>query len=592
MNLLHEGCSVATVMTMDESTSVEEGLLNAWHDACERVSASPAGSFVSGPTKGAVVGSFSRLGRRSLNSMEFFQLTEALDRLTTELAGHRPTLGSAPDRSFSNAVDILDDGPLLHSLRGAHQATAAEGVARFHQGDYEASLQCFINLSLACLANELTPALIDCIAVCQYKLERWELAEKATQRAMSMERATAATRSSRRLVRIYLAEKKIEAAMALTGPKRGAQDWKEEVALVKAYREYDGFFQSHQYVKALPPLEKALELFPCSLFELAKSELLALESVIDAANYISARLPRYPFSVDLLYQFLSLRLRGATTLEQLNALLVDFSSRDPGKAEARFRLGVQQSRRCIELLTATAALHSRREWGSIIDLSTETIKATFLPDGVKGVMYAERCEAFMQNCDWYAALDDAYRSLHYAEGNAAKARLLLLVARCEEPLRRFKDALHHAEESRALCYSDATSQYILHLRSRINESEKAKSAQSNNTGASSGQRGRPKQQRGGRPPQGASSSGAKSTHGGHQTSPVAPRVAPYYHCLSLTVGADAAQVKKTYRALAMQWHPDRWCGASAVEKKKAETKFKEIQNAYEELMIHLDGILE
>ncbi len=52
----------------------------------------------------------------------------------------------------------------------------------------------------------------------------------------------------------------------------------------------------------------------------------------------------------------------------------------------------------------------------------------------------------------------------------------------------------------------------------------------------------------------------------------------YYELLGLARGASAEEIKKAYRKLAMQYHPDRNPGDST-----AEAKFKEISEAYEVL---------
>src|SRR6266498_2487562 len=56
----------------------------------------------------------------------------------------------------------------------------------------------------------------------------------------------------------------------------------------------------------------------------------------------------------------------------------------------------------------------------------------------------------------------------------------------------------------------------------------------------------------------------------------------YYGLLGVSRDADEGQIKKAYRRLAMQYHPDRVDGGSA-EKHAAEEKFKEITEAYEVL---------
>jgi molecular chaperone DnaJ len=50
----------------------------------------------------------------------------------------------------------------------------------------------------------------------------------------------------------------------------------------------------------------------------------------------------------------------------------------------------------------------------------------------------------------------------------------------------------------------------------------------------------------------------------------------YYETLGVSKGADSEELKKAYRKLAMQYHPDRNQGD-----KEAEKKFKEINEAYE-----------
>ena len=52
----------------------------------------------------------------------------------------------------------------------------------------------------------------------------------------------------------------------------------------------------------------------------------------------------------------------------------------------------------------------------------------------------------------------------------------------------------------------------------------------------------------------------------------------YYSTLGVAKDADLETVKKAYRKLAMQYHPDRNHGDAA-----AEQKFKEINEAYDVL---------
>lgn len=53
----------------------------------------------------------------------------------------------------------------------------------------------------------------------------------------------------------------------------------------------------------------------------------------------------------------------------------------------------------------------------------------------------------------------------------------------------------------------------------------------------------------------------------------------YYEILGLKKNASAEDIKKAYKTLAIKWHPDRWANGTEEEKKIAEEKFKEINEA-------------
>ena len=59
----------------------------------------------------------------------------------------------------------------------------------------------------------------------------------------------------------------------------------------------------------------------------------------------------------------------------------------------------------------------------------------------------------------------------------------------------------------------------------------------------------------------------------------------YYHILGVKDGASQEEIKKAYRQLAKEHHPDKFVNASDSEKKFHENKMKEINEAYENLKI-------
>ena len=62
------------------------------------------------------------------------------------------------------------------------------------------------------------------------------------------------------------------------------------------------------------------------------------------------------------------------------------------------------------------------------------------------------------------------------------------------------------------------------------------------------------------------------------------RLQLYRNILGVDATADKAAIKKAYRTLAKQYHPDTLVNPTDAQKKMAEDKFNEIQNAYEYLI--------
>ena len=57
----------------------------------------------------------------------------------------------------------------------------------------------------------------------------------------------------------------------------------------------------------------------------------------------------------------------------------------------------------------------------------------------------------------------------------------------------------------------------------------------------------------------------------------------YYEVLGIDKNASESEIKKAYRKMAMQFHPDKFANATDKEKEEAEHKFKEINDAYQVL---------
>ena len=84
---------------------------------------------------------------------------------------------------------------------------------------------------------------------------------------------------------------------------------------------------------------------------------------------------------------------------------------------------------------------------------------------------------------------------------------------------------------------------------------------------------------------GNSSSGYRQGGSYQRTGTYTSNRSRYYRILGLKDGASQEEIKKAYRQLAKEHHPDKFVNASDSEKKYHEDKMKEINEAYENLKI-------
>jgi DnaJ-domain-containing protein 1 len=75
-------------------------------------------------------------------------------------------------------------------------------------------------------------------------------------------------------------------------------------------------------------------------------------------------------------------------------------------------------------------------------------------------------------------------------------------------------------------------------------------------------------------------SSRSSTGGGNAVAGVPDTLAARFATLGIPVDATDEQIKTAYRDLAMAWHPDRLTDGDSQRKKRAEERFKTIQEAY------------
>jgi hypothetical protein len=63
-----------------------------------------------------------------------------------------------------------------------------------------------------------------------------------------------------------------------------------------------------------------------------------------------------------------------------------------------------------------------------------------------------------------------------------------------------------------------------------------------------------------------------------------PPTEPPWEVLGIDMHASTEAIKKAYKKLALQWHPDRWAGGSPEDKHRADLMFKKVTAAKEVML--------
>jgi tetratricopeptide (TPR) repeat protein len=581
---------LATQMLLDPQLELDAGLLEEWNAACRACSADAAmdRSEVLQPSPAIsrinITAGARRRPRQLVDAHDFFALSDALDTLTGELkasTAHGAPVAKRSSPSLQHTatptqLGVGDFDTRRDALQSeTQQAAVREAAVAFHNAQYITALEHLHRACSLCMAHKLTPSLLHNIAVCYFKLEQWDLCASVTERVLSIDTAHLYP-SQQRLARVYICLGNMEGAQRLVAEHRDAVQWRDEAAAVRAFSAYHNHYAAHQYGRARESLEALLALLPCGTLEAAMARLLSLDNAGAAAQYARQKALLYPCSTEAHLAAWELAFHAATTEADLAALHTEMQRASAATSELRFRLLLSHVARCRDAVNKLAGLAKTQRWSDVVASTTQILSEPFVSDGVKGILFHDRARAQVQlgTC-WYEALDDAHRALSYAETRELRAQLLLLVARCEEALGRWQDAIDHAGESVRLQRSPSAEAYVQSLKERRARKQKKSSphrtsSQGPSSSASS-------------PPNRDAHQQRQQRQGQGQPSPHSS-LDVHYETLALRGEASAAEVRKAYRAMAMKWHPDRWCGATDDDIRVAESRFKSIQDAYEQLM--------
>lgn len=562
----------------------------------------------------------------SISTDDFLDLADELERLNENLTRIGSSTGEEESKFL--AVDAFDIHAVDDEKGKALKAKVQEAKVHFDGKDYGLCVKILTELTEVTAVERLNPYIFQNIAACYYCLEEWDRAVHATQRALHLNSSVDV--GYRRLFRLFLITDRSQEAKDLVEVHKRKSYWSGEVSAMKAYTNYRSLYESHLYSFCMRELEALLCIIPCSAFETLKVQLLSLDSTADAVHYANERLQFYPKSVDLMYWRSELRFRLAFSSSTLKQVLQEFNVAAAETMDIRFRNGIKSVLQSMEVMKKVEEMLSQSTgggctynpiWKELISFCTSELKSSYpRHDGLLQCLFAARCRAHLHEKNWYLALDDVSKALHYAEEGTSKGELFFLRALCEAQLQRWHDAVTDAEKASKILRTTAAEHQLKQLREQLRQYKErlknkkesqfqfqeekgfgrestsqqkfrhsdsnhfSKKSSPSSLSDSDGESGTKKR----------SDESSKSNQNGKYSEQFSPKqVSPAHHLknafkvLFCTPTQDETEVKKAYRVLALKWHPDKWAGRDEKEKNEAEVRFKEIQNAYENIMSSL-----
>lgn len=445
-------------------------------------------------------------------------------------------------------------------------------------------------LALECLgaptAHRARVFLFNGAAACSFMAEDWEETVRLSQRCLEL--CGSFDVALRRLCRVAVVTRKVTEAQQLVQAHRRCAWWSDERCAVAELERYTALLEARCPAEAARSVERLLQLLPCGQLECLRVQLLLGEGRKAAADYAAQRLRVYPSCTELHYWRYQALLHSASSAQDLAAVRADVSRALQQKGQTSALLRLLEGRVCAAaaVVSGVDALVQGRLWDRVVTYCSSALdqhgRVEPVPsDGVVGLLYARRARAHWECGRLYQALDDAQRALSYTEDDSARADLFLRVARCEDRLHRLRDAVYHARQAVCMLSASAASAATVYLRAleaRLADERDAGAscATGGNTHRTANPGTRSEKQR----PRRANSDLPRSETSAAQPSPYVVL------CLPSDV-TDEQVVRRTYRSLAVKWHPDKWCGREPSEVRVAEAQFKLIQWAYETILARI-----